>query len=243
MGAKSDESRSDVPLNGDLANEGPSVPRRWWAPPAAPQAWLLRYGRFTEDSRVAWYCGAELLAAGLVTAMGSLAFEDVPFCVVRSVACCLVLSAQLGVLAVLRPQVHRWRWFVATAAAALQTASAALSTANAVVQEQRVELAMDVLAVAVFALMAAVTAAEAAAVLPTLTARLLETIKALRRHFASRRRRPQPLPQDSATSLEQRLLQQGGNDSDDEWGIAGMLPVKPSRARKWALRKGLLAGK
>ena len=127
-----------------------------------------------------------------------------------------MLSAQLGVLVMLRPQVHRWRWLVATAASALQTASAALSTANAVVQEQRVELAMDVLGVAVFALMAAATAAEAAAVLPTLTARLQEAIKALRRHFASRRRRPQPSPRDSASSLEQRLLQAGDDDISPE---------------------------
>ena len=71
---------------------------------------------------------------------------------------------------------------------------------------------MDVLGVAVFALMAAATAAEAAAVLPTLAARLLDTIKALRRHFASRRSRPQLSPQDSASSLEQRMLHAGGDD-------------------------------
>ena len=62
--------------------------------------------------------------------------------------------------------------------------------------------------------------------LPTLTARLLEAIKALRRHFAPRRRPPQPY---SAASLEQRLLQPGVDyfcaedvaESSDPEGVEG----------------------
>ena len=209
----------------DAPDDPPSPPQGWWARPLAPQAWLLRYRHYTEDSRVAWYSGAELLTAGFVTVMGSIAFEHVPYCVGRGVACCLVLSAQLGVLVALRPMVHRWRWLIICLATLLQAASAALSTANAVVQQQRVELAMDVLGVAVFGLMAIVTIVESAAVLQSLAATLREAATTIRKHIAAVRAAHscKSKTDGSAALLEERLLRMNVDEegADTAEGHAG----------------------
>lgn len=148
---------------------------------ATAEKWLTKYESYIADVTLKWYCGLEQAVALLVCLLGALPLDELPFCISRGVLCFLLLGAQLLIMILRRPPVHRWRWLFMSVVLSLQTVTASLSVANAPLQEQSIELWMEILGAINFLLLAIVFVIDTMLLLRELYRSMRASVKAYKR--------------------------------------------------------------